>query len=166
MRRLVIALVIALTAALLSVLGCSAEPPAPTTPPQSGDVAPEPSGSDFYAQVTGSGYRDWTPAPGYEQQQPARGPHGDTVQVFMNDVASAAVDGGVAEWPEGTLIVKDIYKAGSLSELAAMEKRSGAWYWAEWRADGQAVVEGEAAEPCQGCHASGTDGTLAISLGK
>ncbi len=159
-------LVIAATAAacVIVVAGCGggAQQPAEQTPPASPPQQTAPA--SLFDEITAANYTQWTPAPGYESRQPAEGPHGDEVQIFLDPSAEKEIAAGSESWPVGAIIVKDIYTAGTLSQTAAMKKTDKGWYWGEWGPQGPVVDEGLAVEPCEGCHAEGTDGTLGVKL--
>lgn len=183
MRKTLIALwAAALIAALIST-GCSGQTGRPgrqreatqsggygqgRVPSQQESPATEPSPASFYDDLRDAGYGDWGFSPGYSERQPSRGPHGEEVRIRVNDVAAEALESGAAQWPDGSIIAKEIYTGGEMTQLAAMEKRDGTWYWGEWEANGQPVVEeGSEIQPCQGCHTGtqgNSDGTLAVQL--
>lgn len=125
----------------------------------------DPSGADdFWASLQAEGYRSWARAPGYEERRPTSAPHGDAVEIFVNDVVAGALAGGpLGAWPEGSRIVKDAFEGDEVAVVAAMEKRAGGWYWAEWSADGATKYSGSP-ELCTGCHASGGDFVRAFPL--
>lgn len=127
----------------------------------------DPMGADaFWEKIHDEGYASFARAPGYAERQPARGPHGDEVVVYVNDAVKAALDGpAIKEWPVGSLIAKDAFSGGEVSAVAAMEKRAGGWYWAEWSRDGTATYSGKP-DLCTGCHGSGADFVRAFPLPK
>lgn len=147
---------------LTMLSGCGQDTQAPPTGQPAAD-APA-SQADLFDELNQASYTQWAPAPGYETRQPAKGPHGDEVQILLSPAAEQALAGGGAEWPTDSVIAKDIYSGGELAQVAAMKKTAQGWYWGEWNADGTPVAEGLAIEPCEGCHAEGTDGTLGITL--
>jgi hypothetical protein len=114
--------------------------------------------AELYERLQAEGYRDWARAPGYEARRSSSAPHGNEVDIFMNDVVAAALSEGapIEAWPEGSLIVKDGWDGDELDLVAAMEKRDGRWYWAEWDGEGSSLFSGEP-EVCIDCHASGDD---------
>lgn len=158
----------------LALAGCSAdspesvERPQPRTPSAEESPTAEPPATDdtedLLAEITSAEYATWAPAPGYESLRPAAGPHGDQVQIFLDPNAEDALETSADAWPVDAIIVKDVYRDGELIEIAAMKKTPDGWYWGEWGEGGETVIEGLAAEPCQGCHSSGTDSTLAVDL--
>lgn len=120
---------------------------------------------ELLSDVKEQQYQSWARAPGYETRKPAASPHGDEVDIFVNDVVSAALGGpALAAWPDGSIIVKDGYAAsGELEVVAVLAKEDGGWFWAEYDADGAPLYSGEPAV-CTGCHASGGDFVRAFAL--
>ncbi|MEO7328760.1 MAG: hypothetical protein ABI193_09300 [Minicystis sp.] len=128
----------------------------------------DPVGADaFWAQIHAAPYSKWAGGPGYEKRTPSSGPHADEVVIFVNDVVQATLAGsaGPTTWPEGSLIVKEGYNGSDLHIVAAMEKRSDGWYWAEWDGEGAAKYSGHPGV-CTGCHESGSDFVRAFALPK
>ena len=126
----------------------------------------DPDGADsFWSAIHAAKYTDFAHAPGYETKQPTSAPHDDEVLIYVNDIVTSALNGGkpLTAWPDGSLIVKDAHESGAVTVVAAMEKRSGAWYWAEWSADGAAKYSGKPAL-CVDCHESGGDFVRAFPL--
>jgi hypothetical protein len=125
----------------------------------------DPAGADaLWASLHEGGYRTWARAPGYATRQPTSAPHGDAVEIFVNDVvAGALASGAITTWPEGARIVKDAYEGDEVTVVAALEKRADGWFWAEWSADGAAKYSGKP-DLCIGCHASGGDFVRAFPL--
>ena len=125
----------------------------------------DPSGADeLWTRIHDEKYTSWMRAPGYASRTPSAAPHGDEVEIFVDDVVASALAGGaISAWPEGSLIVKDGYSGGEPHLVAAMEKRKGGWYWAEWDPDGSASFSGEPTI-CTDCHASGSDFVRAFAL--
>lgn len=116
-------------------------------------------------------YRDnYSRAPGWEEPLlDSFGPHGEYVDIYINDVLEAALDEqGLTQWPTGSLIVKDAWEdeAGEdLRYVAVMEKRSdGSWFWAEYDASDEVVFAGIDEPTCVGCHSSGDDQVRAFEL--
>jgi hypothetical protein len=128
----------------------------------------DPAGADaFWSAIHAAKYTEFTHAPGYATKQPTNAPHGDEVLIYVNDTVSAALDGGkpLTAWPDGALIVKDAYEGGAVTAVAAIEKRAGAWYWAEWSPDGTAKYSGKP-DLCVNCHETGGDFVRAFPLPK
>lgn len=162
-------------ACAIALVGCgAAEPEVPTpspvpsetqtetTPPT--EPAEEPAPVDLLEEIKAADYARWTPAPGNENRVAAKGPHGDEVRILLDPTAEKGLASGGDRWPVDSIIAKDIYRDGELIQIAAMKKTADGWYWGEWDAQGKPIVEGVAAEPCEGCHAAGTDGTLGVVL--
>ncbi len=130
-----------------------------------GDNESPASAAELWQQVHDDQYRRWQRAPGYEQRRATNAPHGDAVDIYVNDVvadvlaSSAALD----VWPEGSVIVKDGFDGSDLELVAVMEKRSDGWFWAEYDSDGNPAYSGTP-EICIDCHASGDDGVRAFLL--
>lgn len=113
-------------------------------------------------------YRSWRRAPGYETRQDARAPHSDYVDIYVNDVVTAALDAGepLDAWPVGSLIVKDGFERFNDSRpeiIAVMEKRDDGWFWAEYFDDDDAKYSGQP-DICLDCHDSGNDYVRAFAL--
>lgn len=103
----------------------------------------------------------WTDFDGYLQSS---APHGQTVRIFVNDIARDAVaaedfDGLL---PPGSLVVKEnfggtVEEPGDLMAITLMYKVEGFnpdandWYWIQAAPDG-AVNAAGAVEGCIGCH--------------
>jgi predicted small lipoprotein YifL len=162
-------------ACVIALAGCGAAPPdepAPnadppatqteTTRPSDPADAPEPV--NLLDELKAANYTKWTPAPGNESRVAAKGPHGDEVQILLDPTAEEGLASGGDRWPLESIIAKDIFRNGELIQIAAMKKTADGWYWGEWDAQGKPIAEGIAVEPCEGCHASGTDGTLGVVL--
>lgn len=140
----------AVTAALLAVGSLAA----------CGDDQDPEGAADLLERLRAADYRSWERAPGFADRRPSSAPHGDEVEIFVNDVVAGALADGTPldAWPVGSIIAKDGYdEDGSLSLVAAMEKREDGWYWAEW--DGETDESKYSGKPatCIDCHASGDD---------
>lgn len=97
------------------------------------------------------------------------GPHG-TFKLRFNSVAyNALTDNGKlpagGTFPEGSLIVKDIYSGSDIVLYALMYKKAGSWLWSEVRPDGE-VLYSVNANPgtCIGCHSQSGNRDLAVSF--
>lgn len=127
----------------------------------------DPAGAeDLLEQVEQQSYRSWARAPGYENRRASSAPHGNQVEIFVNDAVAGALAGepGLAEWPVGSIVVKDGYTDdGDLDLIAIMEKREGGWYWAEYDGEGAVLYSGEP-DVCTDCHGSGSDFVRAFAL--
>lgn len=114
----------------------------------------------------GSEYRDWDRAPGYPGRESSSAPHGDSVEIFINDVVQTALetdhDAPLEAWPQGSIIAKDGYEDGDHEFLAVMEKREDGWFWLE-RIGGDIDFSGSP-DLCTDCHRGGDDFVLAFGL--
>jgi len=118
----------------------------------------------LWAELQDADYRGWARAPGFPGLEPSATAHGDQVEIFINDtVVEALTRTGLKTWPEGSLIVKDGFKAGKPYIVAAMERREDGWFWAEWDPNGKVLFSGEP-RVCTKCHASGDDAVRAFPL--
>jgi hypothetical protein len=82
-----------------------------------------------------AGYRSWAHAPRYPFKMASNTAHGSEVEVFVNAPLAQAIDG----------------KPATEIDYAAMEKRGGKWFWAEFDAEGEPIYSGEPAI-CLDCH--------------
>lgn len=137
-----------LVAAPLALTGC-------------GDDEDPEGAADLWARIHEADYQGWQRAPGYEARRDTAAPHGEQVDIFLNTTIAAAVftGGPITSWPVGSIIVKDGYEGGELTQVAAMEKLEATWFWAEWDADGSSKYSGRAEDvaTCTDCHQSGAD---------
>jgi len=157
-------------ACVLSMAGCaSPDTQEPAPPPQVATESVSPTlttdPAQLWNQLETAAYTSWDSAPGFEEQQPSTGPHGDSVRIFVNDtVAAALTDPAQAAWPSGSIIVKDVYTGDALTHIAVMQKTTTGWYWAEYDATGSVLAQGLATPSCQTCHDEGSDGVRSFSL--
>lgn len=130
-----------------------------------GDNQDDAGARQLLSRVRTEGYRGWQRAPGWESRRPSRAPHGDSVDIYVNDRVSEtlASDESIGAWPEGSTIVKDGFDGSELELIAIMDKRNDGWYWAEYDGDGDPIYSGHP-ETCTDCHASGSDFVKAFSL--
>jgi len=131
-----------------------------------GDNQDDAGARDLLARVRSEGYRDWSRAPGWEDaRRPTRAPHADAVDIYVNDTLLVAYESGepLAEWPLGSIVVKDGWSGSDLELVAIMEKRGDGWYWAEYDADGAPSYSGRP-ELCIDCHRAGSDYIRAFVL--
>ncbi len=127
--------------------------------------APEQANA-FWTKLQELDYRRLARVPGYEERRASSQPHGDLVDIYFNETAQRALQstGPLQSWPDGSLFVKDgFHDDGSLDVVTAMEKRDGAWFWAEFTATGAARYSGTP-EVCLDCHGSGSDFVRAVAL--
>lgn len=126
----------------------------------------DPSGArELWNEIHKLDYRNWQRAPGYDQRRPSNAPHSDAVEIFINDIALAAVSGThpLTDWPVGTLIVKDGWDGDDLELVAVMKKIEQGWYWAEYDTEGSAAFSGTPSL-CIDCHSAGQDFVRAFQL--
>ncbi len=131
-----------------------------------GDDQDPDGASDLLARMKSEDYRSWARGPGYTERRTSSAPHGDEVEIFVNDVAAQALQGsGQDKWPVGSIIAKDGYdEGGGLSHIAAMEKREDGWYWAEWDGETEESIYSGKPATCIDCHATGDDYVRAFGL--
>lgn len=115
-------------------------------------------------RVRAEDYTSWSRAPGYETRKPARSPHSDAVEIFINEPVVAALesDPPVTEWPVGSIIVKDGYDGNSRELIAMMEKREDGWFWVEFIGS-DSKYSGKP-DLCIDCHRSGDDFVRAFAF--
>ena len=179
----------AIIGAVLGCFGCGSTDgePAPAKPPASSAGATQTSGgaadsatggateassggapgsadpSDLLQVVQAADYRAWARAPGYAARQASQGPHGGSVDIYINDTLTLALQTpGLTAWPEGSLIVKDGFRDEQQQLTAIMQKRADGWVWAEYYASGE-VYSGPVSV-CTGCHQIGSDFVRAFAL--
>jgi hypothetical protein len=120
---------------------------------------------DLLASV--EGYREWARAPGFEERRPSQAAHGEAVEIFISAEvvdAFAALPGELAQWPTGSVIVKEGFDGAGEKQLTAiMEKRQSGWFWAEYDSQGEVLYSG-APKICTDCHATGSDFVRAFAL--
>ncbi len=97
------------------------------------------------------------------------GPHG-TFKLRFNSIAkSALTDQGKlpanGSFPEGSLIIKDVYQGGKISLYALMYKRTGSWLWAEIEPGGSVHYSvNKNPSVCTGCHSQPGNRDLVVSF--
>lgn len=97
------------------------------------------------------------------------GPHG-TFKLRFNSIAyRALIDTGKlpvkGKFPDGSFLVKDVYKNGVLDIYAYMYKRNGNWLWGEVHSNGKfeyRIKDGAAV--CLGCHTQPGNRDNAVSF--
>lgn len=120
----------------------------------------------YWAAISAAEYRAWSGVPGWTTRTTSTGPHGSTVIIYANATVHTALgQSGLAAWPVGSWIIKDIFDAaGTHVQVASMEKRSdGVWFWAEYSATGGEQAFNKPSS-CAGCHGSGDDFVRAFAL--
>ncbi|MCB9569093.1 MAG: cytochrome P460 family protein [Myxococcales bacterium] len=127
---------------------------------------------DLLDRIEGDAFRTtYARAPGWEtpRSPKAGGPHGDFLDIYVNETMSAAIAAGepLDAWPVGSIIVKESWASVDAEEpdfLVAMERQAEGWFWGEWEADGSVVVAGLNSGRCTGCHDAGEDQVRAFGL--
>lgn len=156
----------------LALAGCAPSAGTGSAQPGSGSGAAPTTPAGLSAQavwtetLSTQAYQSWQTAPGFETTQPAKGPHGKMVQIFVDPkVADTLIGPTVAAWPTGSMIVKDAYDAaGALQSIEYIQKTDQGWYYASFGPDGTVSKEGVKVEPCQACHAKGSDAVRSFKL--
>jgi hypothetical protein len=130
-----------------------------------GDNQDEMGARDLLADIRAQGYRGWERAPGWPARASSNAPHGDEVDIYVNEVVSDAL--AAAEplelWPLGSIVAKDGWDGSELELIAVMQKRSDGWFWAEYDGDGEPAYSGHP-ELCTDCHQRGSDYVRAFRL--
>jgi hypothetical protein len=83
-------------------------------------------------------------------------PHG-SFKLRFNSVAYSALTAGgklpvSGKFPEGSFIVKDIFKSGELNLYAWMYKRKNGWLWGEADINGKILYSQAQPQVCISCH--------------
>jgi hypothetical protein len=102
-------------------------------------------------------YKEWSLWPGTGEYSEAT-VHASYVTTYVNDVAKKAIEEKRGTLPDGTIIVKENYKADkTLGAIAVMKKVEGYnpevndWYFAKYKPNGEVDKE-EKISKCTGCH--------------
>lgn len=139
-----------------------------TTPDPQTTENPELKDAEMLWQIAqDETYQDWSRAPGYETRQPAKGPHGQEVDIFVNEILDNVLKTGgtVTAWPAGSIIIKDAFINSNIDSVVIMEKlENGNWYYAKYSPDGTPSAAGENFEMCMNCHKPGADSVLAFGF--
>lgn len=127
----------------------------------------DPEGArELWDRIHAEGYRGWERAPGYASRRETRAPHGDEVDIYVNDVLAgdlAMPEGTLRQWSFGAIVVKDGWSGSDACIVAALEKREDGWFYAEWDPDGESLWSGRP-DLCVGCHVYGEDEIRAFGL--
>lgn len=105
----------------------------------------------------GEGFRSWPRAPGYAVRRPSFTAHKDAVEIFVNAPVADTLQPATPpaelarEWPVGSIIVKEGYSGAARKIVAAMEKRTDGWFWAEYDDGGGPLFSGRPSG-CTDCH--------------
>ena len=130
-----------------------------------GDNQDDAGARRLLARVREERYRSWDRAPGWPSRRETSAPHGNTVDIYVNEVVTDALAIGepLRHWPKDSIVVKDGWDGSELEIIAIMEKRSDAWFWAEFDDDGDPDYSGRP-DVCIDCHRDGSDFVLAFRL--
>lgn len=123
-------------------------------------------GRELLSRVQAENYREWSRAPGWGARMPSiSGGHGGQLDIYVNDTVAMALDSGesLSELPEGSTIVKDVWRDSTLHAIAIMDKRADGWYWAEFDEAGAVSAAGHP-RGCLDCHQRGRDYIRAFVL--
>jgi hypothetical protein len=99
----------------------------------------------------------------------SNGPHG-TFKLRFNPIAYAALTSGGklpvnGKFPEGSFVVKDVYKNGLIEVYAYMYKRDGNWLWGEAHADRKFIATArDGPSACVPCHSQTGNRDLVASF--
>ena len=141
----------------------SKEPPK-TENPSGGPVAgvpTEPAAMNAWLQT--KAYKAWAHE---SKPHPSTGPHGGSVQTYINAELDASLKSAGGEHAKGSAAVKEFYTGGQLSGWAVMVKTEDAsangkgWYWYEvfdTAPSASGAIEGQGNGTCTGCHSRGDD---------
>ena len=99
----------------------------------------------------------------------SHGPHG-AFKLRFNTIANKALtDMGKLpsgdKFPEGSLIIKDIYGGSEITLYAFMYKYSNSWLWGEVKPDGNVLYSvNDDVSVCTGCHSQAGNRDLVVSF--
>jgi hypothetical protein len=133
--------------------------------PGCGDNQDDAGARRLLARVRADDYRKWERAPGWPSRRATSAPHGDTVDIYVNQVIGDALAIGepLAHWPKDSIVVKDGWDGSDLEIIAIMEKRNDGWFWAEFDDDGDPDYSGHP-DTCIDCHRDGSDHVRSFRL--
>ena len=123
-----------------------------------GDNQDDAGARRLLAKVREDAYPTWERAPGWPSRRSSNAPHGNAVDIYINDTVheTLLVGASLTRWPEGSIVVKDGWDGSDLELIAIMEKRGDGWYWAEFDDDGDPDYSGHP-DVCIDCHRDGSD---------
>jgi len=110
---------------------------------------------------------NWATVPGKGTFYQGQAPHLDLLSTYLNPPAAAAQKAPPGKMPDGSIIVKEVYKADkTLTTIAVMQKKPGYdpehgdWFYATFKPDGTPAAAGKIAG-CIRCHgAAQTNGYI------
>ena len=107
---------------------------------------------ELYTRVTSQDFRSWKRPSHYAGRTASFTAHADAVDIYLNPILADAVAKGLPPpFPEGSLVIKEGYSGSSRKLVAIMEKRDGAWFFAEYGHDGDTLFSGQPSI-CTDCH--------------
>ena len=143
---------------LIIISACKKDEDEPDTTPSTPAVA------GLYDQIkSDSGYTYFDGGKLLSGKAPS--PHG-SFKLRFNSIAQATLDTSGAlpagsQFPENSIIVKDIYKGGSLAIYAVMQKKASdpnvasGWVWVEYGPSGNEIYRASLkGAGCTGCHST------------
>lgn len=123
------------------------------------EAGPGATGEEIQAYVTEeNNYKNWELWPGTGELDPGKGPHGDSITIYVSDSAFSAIEEKAGVMPEGSTVLKEGYNSdGELIEVVVMHKVEGFdpehndWFWLWYDADDEIKAEGKVLS-CYNCH--------------
>ena len=116
-------------------------------------------------------YTKWARPKNREERQPIIAPHGDFVDIYINEVVARdlamVLEDGLPAWSEGATIVLagyDMMEGGTLQQVALMQKRNGAWQWEQYDDASEEPRYSGRPDVCVGCHSAGEDFVRSFKL--
>ena len=113
-----------------------------------------------------AGYDTWAQTQDWSGVRPTSGgAHGDSVQIWWNDLAFSAYEaGGAAPLPEGSILIKEGYNDAEGTDLKAVTYlwKNDGLFWLT-TIDGSVTDAGYDYAYCLGCHEGAPDGVLSTT---
>lgn len=114
------------------------------------------------AFVKSGAYQQWRAEP---SKHPSTGPHGGDVRTFLNDVLYASLKAGNAVHPPGSVVVKELFGAGSSVTGHAVDVKDSNGIWVFYEGFNSSDYENPyyftgTNNLCANCHAAGDDYVL------
>ncbi len=134
----------------------------PEGEPEGLDELPPTEGAALEAWLEAGIYKAW---PAESEVHGSTGPHFGDVRTYINPTLEGSLQGGLAQHPEGSATVKELFGRGGQDTVlgwSVMRKVSGesaggqGWFWFEVY-NGNTFGEGVGVGICVGCHGGGQD---------